>query len=266
MDHRVTFFFFAVVLALCHATAPAFATTVVRQDKPWARKATGLLSTAPGGSTTANATIPNNSAFVCDSLVPEVCGYPFPSDFFRDVNGSGLLNLTAGSMPLTVDGRGVDPVAGGWDLLDGFSPLSPLLAYFPQLNIDTLPRYWDIQASLDENCPTVLVRGSEISAGDERKTRCPFWRKKKNRRIVCDALLASFEEDVVYMLCDLMIFPCCLSAFRFIRRKVSSPSLSLFSASPFIFSPTLFSYLPLCSCPSHTLSHSFFPLTFLPLP
>jgi hypothetical protein len=213
---RLSFTFFVVVIiTLCHATAPAISTTVQRQGKAWARKATGLLSTAPGATT--NTTTAANNAFACDSLVPEVCGYPFPNDFFRDVNGSGLLNLTSASMPLTVDGRGVDPVAGGWDLLDGFSPLSALLAYFPNLNIDTLPRYWDIQASLDDNCPTVLVRLMKSLPETKRRTY-PFLEGKP---LFTGIRLSRFKGNVV---CAMRFYSFPLLSFRCSRRRKAHSS------------------------------------------
>ena len=162
---------------LCLAAAPGAAASVVtRNGAPWARKGEATLSSAAGEHAQRRNLSSSSSyspAFACDALVPEVCGYPFPNDFFRDVNGSGLLNLTSATMPLTVDGRGVDPVAGGWDALDGFSPLPALLAYFPALSLDNLPRYWNIQASLDDACPTVLVRRSH---GRARAARPAFFR------------------------------------------------------------------------------------------
>ena len=170
---------------LCLAAAPGAAASVVtRNGAPWARKGEATLSSAAGEHAQRRNLSSSSSyspAFACDALVPEVCGYPFPNDFFRDVNGSGLLNLTSATMPLTVDGRGVDPVAGGWDALDGFSPLPALLAYFPALSLDNLPRYWNIQASLDDACPTVLVRRSDGGARAAKEglwfsfVFCPPW-------------------------------------------------------------------------------------------
>jgi hypothetical protein len=67
----------------------------------------------------------------CDPLVPERCALPFPSDFFRGADG--WLNFTNAVFPLDNKGHPIDANGGGWTDLDGFSPLTSIQAYFPDL-------------------------------------------------------------------------------------------------------------------------------------
>ena len=41
--------------------------------------------------------------------------------------------------------------------VDGFSPFPSILAFFPGLSDSNLPPHWDIEQSLDEDSPTVLL-------------------------------------------------------------------------------------------------------------
>ena len=71
---------------------------------------------------------------------------PFPDNFFlRD----GHLAFSNSSLPIDDGGGEIDPDSGGWNALKGFSPLGPVLAYVPSLNLDLsgLPRLWNISAS-----------------------------------------------------------------------------------------------------------------------
>ena len=53
---------------------------------------------------------------------------PFPDNFFlRD----GHVSFSNASLPIDDGGGEIDPVAGGWNALKGFSPLGPVLAYLP---------------------------------------------------------------------------------------------------------------------------------------
>lgn len=70
------------------------------------------------------------------------------------------MNATGRTFPLTIDGRGIDTQSGGWNVLDGFSPMPQILTYFEGLNDTNLPHFINISKSLDPDCPTVLVRSS----------------------------------------------------------------------------------------------------------
>eukprot|EP00047_Mylnosiga_fluctuans_P021609 m.106925 g.106925 ORF g.106925 m.106925 type:complete len:638 (+) comp8960_c0_seq3:39-1952(+) len=90
----------------------------------------------------------------CDPLVPEVCSYPFPNNYWL-VNGT--LSLGVDTFPKDRSGQGIDVNRGGWNNLDGFSPVPGILTYFPNLNIDNCPRLWNIAASLQADSPTALI-------------------------------------------------------------------------------------------------------------
>ncbi|MBW2688155.1 MAG: hypothetical protein JRE19_19965, partial [Deltaproteobacteria bacterium] len=89
----------------------------------------------------------------CDSLVPEFCGYPFPSNVYT-VEDSG-----------TVTGRRVsfgeeflgNNDSGPWDLSDGFSAGTPILTYLPGATDDVFGGVTDIDQSLSASSPTILL-------------------------------------------------------------------------------------------------------------
>jgi hypothetical protein len=89
----------------------------------------------------------------CDPLVPEFCGYPFPSNVYT-VEDSG-----------TASGRRVsfgdeflrNNDSGPWDLSDGFSAGTPILTYFPGATDDVFGGVSDIDQSLSESSPTMLL-------------------------------------------------------------------------------------------------------------
>lgn len=63
------------------------------------------------------------------------------------------------TLPVDTSGRVLDPVAAGLNDLDGFSPLQPIMTYFPNVAIAPLdvPRLWNIGISTAAACPTVLL-------------------------------------------------------------------------------------------------------------
>ncbi|XP_064393364.1 uncharacterized protein LOC135340879 [Halichondria panicea] len=95
----------------------------------------------------------------CDSLTPEYCALPFPSSYYTAPDPStatGLkVNFSSATFPLDIIGRGVNPAE--WNTLDGFSPFPSILTYFPHLSDFNLPPHWDIQQSLAEDSPTILI-------------------------------------------------------------------------------------------------------------
>jgi len=89
----------------------------------------------------------------CDPLVPDFCGYPFPSNVYT-VEDSG-----------TASGRRVrfgDEFLGNndslpWDYSDGFSAGTPILTYLPGASGDELAGSADIDQSLSASSPTILL-------------------------------------------------------------------------------------------------------------
>eukprot|EP00730_Choanoeca_flexa_P010521 TRINITY_DN1839_c0_g1_i1.p1 TRINITY_DN1839_c0_g1~~TRINITY_DN1839_c0_g1_i1.p1 ORF type:complete len:645 (+),score=114.50 TRINITY_DN1839_c0_g1_i1:2-1936(+) len=92
----------------------------------------------------------------CDSLDPSICGYPFPNNFFKD-DTTGFLNLTIDTFPKTKNNNSIDPNVGGWNTLDGFSPIPSIITYFQDLDDSKLPHFWDIAQSLSPASHTMLL-------------------------------------------------------------------------------------------------------------
>mmetsp|Transcript_6422 Transcript_6422/g.10514 ORF Transcript_6422/g.10514 Transcript_6422/m.10514 type:complete len:673 (-) Transcript_6422:142-2160(-) len=100
----------------------------------------------------------------CDPLVPQYCMLPFPNDFWRvqDTQSGGYhLNFTANVFPVDDHGKTIDPAAGGWNSLKGFSTFPAITTYFPHMGESSLEhcaRWWDIASSEDlAKSPTVLL-------------------------------------------------------------------------------------------------------------
>jgi hypothetical protein len=89
----------------------------------------------------------------CDPLVPEFCGYPFPSNVYT-VEDSG-----------TVTGRRVafgdeflqNNDSTPWDYSDGFSAGSPILVYLPGATDDVFGGVTDIDQSVSTESPSLLL-------------------------------------------------------------------------------------------------------------
>lgn len=115
--------------------------------------------------------LPQNLS-ACDPLVPEQCMFPFPNNFWlRDsgVPGRPLLSFSPDTFPTTSTGQTIDPVKGGWNQLDGFSPMASLFAYFPNVTLTSCPRLWDIGASLDTNASCTVIIDTATN------TTVPHW-------------------------------------------------------------------------------------------
>lgn len=89
----------------------------------------------------------------CDSLVPEFCGYPFPS------------NVYSATDPDTETGRrvsfgtelmlGNDPAP--WNLSDGFSAGTPIMTFLPGIAVGQFGGPDNIDESLSTTSPTILI-------------------------------------------------------------------------------------------------------------
>jgi hypothetical protein len=92
----------------------------------------------------------------CDPLVPEHCGYPFPNDFFRTVDGAGKGHLALGPMlPTPASGTAIDPAI--FDRRDGFSPGQESIAFFPEMSKVGLADEDHIEATLAPTSTTLLI-------------------------------------------------------------------------------------------------------------
>ncbi len=95
----------------------------------------------------------------CDPIDPAVCGYPFPNNVFTvadDTSPTGRrLALAPLLFPVTDDGEHTNPTK--WNVADGFSAGTPLLTFMPGATNAGLPALDDIEASLQPDCPTVVL-------------------------------------------------------------------------------------------------------------
>ena len=86
----------------------------------------GIGGTAGSGGTGGAGEI-SYPLLDCDSLVPEFCGYPFPSNVYTQPDGSTVTGRRVSFGEQFMMGNAATP----WDKSDGFSAGSPILAYLP---------------------------------------------------------------------------------------------------------------------------------------
>lgn len=105
----------------------------------------------------------------CDPLVPELCAYPYPNNVFTAddpaMDTGRRLELSAAMMPQSAIHQ---PDTSAWSASDGFSPASTMLAFLPGATTTGLPTPLTIEASLDPDCPTVVI---DAETGE----RVPHW-------------------------------------------------------------------------------------------
>ncbi len=89
----------------------------------------------------------------CDPLVPEFCGFPFPSNVYtvEDSDTSTGRRVSFGTNLL----RKNDPEP--WDQSDGFSAGTPILTYLPGATGAEFPVPLDVAPSLEEDSPTIVI-------------------------------------------------------------------------------------------------------------
>lgn len=96
----------------------------------------------------------------CDPLDTAACLLPFPSNRFTvadaDMASGRRVALPAGQLANT-SGSTLDPTQ--WNRNDGFSPGTPVLAHFENVDLDAskLPRQGDIGASMEPDSGSVVV-------------------------------------------------------------------------------------------------------------
>jgi hypothetical protein len=99
----------------------------------------------------------------CDPLDPSYCALPFPNNFWRRANASHAggfnVQLTKRFFPKSTFGQHIDPVKGGWNRADGFSPVSAISTFVGVVDLEAahVARYWSIQLSTSDASPTLLV-------------------------------------------------------------------------------------------------------------
>ncbi|MFW2387634.1 MAG: hypothetical protein ACN4G0_04825, partial [Polyangiales bacterium] len=89
----------------------------------------------------------------CDSLVPEFCGYPFPSNVYTVEDAETV----TGRRVAFGDEFLVNNDSRPWDYSDGFSAGSPMLAYLPRATDEVFGGVTDIDQSLSASSPTMIL-------------------------------------------------------------------------------------------------------------
>ena len=95
----------------------------------------------------------------CDPLDEGLCALPFPSTFYQKENtekASGWqINFSEDSLPVNIDGVKADPKF--WNERDGFSPLTPIITFFPDLSVEGVVGHGDIGAYEDSAAKIIIV-------------------------------------------------------------------------------------------------------------
>ncbi len=131
----------------------------------------------------------------CDSLVPEYCAFPFPSNVYTSPNDQ---RVTGREVHLPTSQFTSNPDAEPWSWSDGFSPGAAITAYFPGATATGFPGHEDFEASLADTSPTVVIdvdTGERIphfteldhSANDPERRALfirPAWRLAPNHRYI----------------------------------------------------------------------------------
>lgn len=106
-----------------------------------------------GGSGGTGGTVAAYPLLDCDPLVPEFCGYPFPSNVYtvEDSKTATGRRVSFGKQFL----RRND--SGPWDLSDGFSAGTPILTYLPGATDAVFGGVTNIDQSLSATSPTILI-------------------------------------------------------------------------------------------------------------
>jgi hypothetical protein len=108
----------------------------------------------------------------CDPIDPTACLLPFPNNWFTVADTSTAtgrrVDLAASAMPHNILGKGIDPAA--WNLNDGYSPGSMLLAHVPGLDLGKsgAAPVTNVGSSLRPDAPIVIV---DTATGQ----RWPYW-------------------------------------------------------------------------------------------
>jgi len=90
----------------------------------------------------------------CDPMVPEFCGYPFPSNVYTSADDTTPTGRRVSFADELLRGENQ---SGPWDTCDGFSAGTPILTFLPGLSGDELAGETDIDASLAADSPTIVL-------------------------------------------------------------------------------------------------------------
>ncbi len=118
-----------------------------------------IACTNPHDDTDTAAGVTPREYSDCDPIAYDYCALPYPSSFYlREDAGTATgyrVHLGATTIPETH--QGYQPAPDLWNELDGFSPMGPILARFPNLALTGVPGHDDIGASIADGAPIVVV-------------------------------------------------------------------------------------------------------------
>ncbi|MEO5722812.1 MAG: hypothetical protein ABIQ39_05405 [Ilumatobacteraceae bacterium] len=153
------------------AAAGEQATTTIAEPSTTATPTTTTVAADDatlGGVKAALAAAPAG----CDALDSKRCLLPFPSNAYTTTDTKSATGrrvaFPAAGMSANVAGVAINPAE--WNRNDGFSPNTPMLAYFAGLDATAskLPSWTDLQSSLAADATVVLI---DEKSGD----RIPLW-------------------------------------------------------------------------------------------
>jgi len=95
----------------------------------------------------------------CDPLDEALCALPFPSSYFLSENSETATGYQVafpeGSLPVNIDNVPLKPKY--WNEKDGFSTVTPILAYFPDVDESFLMSHEDLEQYTGPSVSTVLL-------------------------------------------------------------------------------------------------------------
>ena len=95
----------------------------------------------------------------CDPLDEGLCAFPFPSSFYMKENAETQtgwqMDFSAAALP--INANGVVPEATYLNERDGFSPLSPILTFIPDVSLDGVIGHDDLDGYLATDALTVIL-------------------------------------------------------------------------------------------------------------
>jgi hypothetical protein len=141
MDHRVLLAFFVPVVL----SSPGCSS-----------------SSSGGGGGGTPAPNPSSPALLgedCDPIDPFECGFPYPSNVWREADKTTPTGYHQFYGPTTLPqwapGKHIDPTP--WASKDGFSPGAAMMTFWPDVSVTGLPDPNSIQTSIVKTSPTIVM-------------------------------------------------------------------------------------------------------------
>ena len=95
----------------------------------------------------------------CDPLDEGLCAFPFPSSFYMTEDSASRtgwkLDFQTASLPVNYNGIEANPAL--WNERDGFSPLTPIMTYFPNLSSQGLMSQLQLADYLSDTVSTIVI-------------------------------------------------------------------------------------------------------------